>query len=385
MKTLDPDFVRRLRYSHDSLAEADLQAVGAPVAARRQAERRKHLTCAMRAVPELTPGLAAIIESVRQRVAPSYEVEAYVQSAPEVQAVSIGGGGGNMVAMVLTSGLVGLMQKDELEFVIGHELGHYIFGHYGYPDPEMAQTEAERLNLRHLQRAAEISADRVGLIACKAVDSCFWCMLKSASGLPRDLLRCDVAAYLDQARALGQMGGSEFEMDSSHPMFTVRVRALLWFQMSEVYQEWLGECGTQPIKMGDVDARIERDLAAATGFRLAEVNERAVQEAFMWGVVALLVADNRLDKGEQALLARTFGPDRANEVVSFLRESGPDSATARLEASLRGVKLLPHKTRAALHADLEQLSAQASGVSETRARLLRVIADRLSLATETGV
>lgn len=351
---------------------------------RQEVERRRQMAEAVRLSPAVTPELAAVVETVRQELGPGIHVEAYVRNAPETQALSIAGGSKGLAFVVLTSGLLRLLRRGELAFVLGHELGHAVFKHHGYPDALSAQTEAERLNLLMLQRAAEISADRIGFLASPNIEECLWAILKLASGLPRDLLRCDVASYLDQLRDLQDRGGSEYELLSSHPMFTARVRALLWFEMSDVYYEHIGRERSKGLSLQEVDKRIGKDLAAAGGFRLAEVNEQAARDALMWGLLNLFAADKRLTKGEQALLERIFGVQKAEKVIAFVRESGANGISSKFEASLRSMRLLSEQTRTALYQDLVRLSAQASGEPEARARLLRIVADRLSLGTQPG-
>ncbi|HEY2793201.1 MAG TPA: M48 family metallopeptidase, partial [Micromonosporaceae bacterium] len=55
--------------------------------------------------------------------------EMYVHRNPDVNALSIGT---NQPFIVLSTGLVDMMDVDELRFVIGHELGHTMSGHAVY-------------------------------------------------------------------------------------------------------------------------------------------------------------------------------------------------------------------------------------------------------------
>ena len=64
----------------------------------------------------------------------------YVVQSPTVNAMTIGM---DKPFIVLTTGLVDLMDTDELRFVIGHELGHALSGHAVY-----------RTILMHLMRLA---------------------------------------------------------------------------------------------------------------------------------------------------------------------------------------------------------------------------------------
>ena len=76
---------------------------------------------------------------------------------------------GQDIVIGLSSQLVKLMSKNELVFVIGHELGHALYEHYKLPASGLCQGSippSRTLQLMSWSRQAEISADRAGLICC---------------------------------------------------------------------------------------------------------------------------------------------------------------------------------------------------------------------------
>jgi hypothetical protein len=121
----------------------------------------------------------------------------------------------------------------------------------------------ENFNLLALARASEISADRIGLLSCGSTESSFRAMLKLASGLNDRHIRFDVATYLDQARALLEMGGSRFQLLSTHPVITSRVKAILWFEMSDRYYQFTGRKGHAPLEWDKLEYNLQRDMSAA--------------------------------------------------------------------------------------------------------------------------
>ena len=55
------------------------------------------------------------------------------------------------VDIIIASRLIELLDKDELSFVIGHELAHYLYKHYLYPHPNLAFSELDNISLAQLE------------------------------------------------------------------------------------------------------------------------------------------------------------------------------------------------------------------------------------------
>lgn len=115
--------------------------------------------------------------------------------------------------IVLQSGAVDLLTDDELLFLIGHELGHWISGHKPYHMltealfyPSFNTTEwqvlltAIKFTLLNWYRISDYTADRYGLLCCKDAKYALCAMIKMA-GLPKkeyDNINC--LAFLKQAK-----------------------------------------------------------------------------------------------------------------------------------------------------------------------------------------
>lgn len=309
------------------------------------------------------------MEDVRQRLIPDYTLDAYIQNSPEMQACCFPGTG-QSVSIALTSGLIQLHSLDELRFVIGHELGHHLLGHHAYPEPDEAKSQVENLNILALKRAGEISADRVGFVAVNDKDSAYKAVLKLATGLPDKYIRFDLSAYLDQARELKNSGGSEFGLMSTHPVCSTRMRALLWFDMSEAYYQWACRSERPPLSRDLLDKRVAKDLAAVSGFRLSKINKEEADSAMFWGVLSLFVSDGHLSKDEQALMRQTFGEETALDALNFIRDNGADAVITKFEKALRSVRLMDEETKEALYQDLEHFAELAGGEIKVRERVL---------------
>jgi Zn-dependent protease with chaperone function len=198
--------------------------------------------------------------------------ELYVAANPVPNAHTLGM---NEPFIVLTSGLVDLMDEEELRFVIGHELGHAISGHAVY------QTLLQRLiqlsglfssipigglgiraivaALHEWSRKAELSADRAGLLATQDPATAFRVHMKLASGgLLSDL---DTPAFFAQGQEYldsGDLRDSVLKLllieNQTHPFAVVRAAELRRWVDSGEYTALLG--GSYPRRDDDSTATV---------------------------------------------------------------------------------------------------------------------------------
>lgn len=209
--------------------------------------------------------------------------ELYVSQSPQPQGLAIGM---DKPIIVLTSGLVELLDEEELRFVIGHELGHVLSGHAVY------QTLLQRLlqlstvlvaiplgglgvrvimaALMEWSRKAELSADRAGLLATQDPAAALRVHMKLAGG--GDLSNLDPTSFLAQGaeyEAAGDIRDSVLKLllveASSHPFAVVRAGELRRFVDSGEYTRILG--GDYPRRGDDAGAKVS-DAAqeAATSY-----------------------------------------------------------------------------------------------------------------------
>ena len=94
-----------------------------------RAVRLLYLGSAVRVDERQFPGLHRSLAEVGAVLDAPALPELFVQADPGYHAMTIGL---ETPIIVLDSGLVGLLDEDELRFVIGHELGHALSGHALY-------------------------------------------------------------------------------------------------------------------------------------------------------------------------------------------------------------------------------------------------------------
>ncbi|NGP53583.1 M48 family metallopeptidase [Thioalkalivibrio sp. XN8] len=343
--------------------------------------RSRLLADAISIGPELMPALHASIGAASSRLGLQSAIPGYVYSDPSPQAACVHIGGEDKSALMLSSGLIQLMSDEELTFVIGHEIGHMFFEHNLYPRPTDATGDGTRLNWLALQRAGEISADRIGLLACGSIDVAYRTILKTGTGLSEEYLRFDLASFLDQLRGLKSIGGHASGIVASHPILTVRMKALLWFEMSEAARR-LNGTGTHGLALERVDKRVESLLEEATGQMLARVRAESFSRAAMWAVLFAAVSDGVFSKEEQAGIERLYGRPAVQSALSYVRENGPGKVGIQFEDAIREVRFHPETGRREfwqrLRNDLSTL-----GIEESQfGRVLTIVEDRLGLAAQ---
>lgn len=144
------------------------------------------------------------------------EPELYVNMEPVPNAYTYGH---TRPFIVLTSGLVDLLDEQERLFVIGHELGHIKFGHVLYTVlAENLKTVIDiigratlgvgsllgtglALPLLDWYRKAELSADRAALLCVQDKDVAFRTFMKLAGGSRELFDEMDTAEFMKQIRA----------------------------------------------------------------------------------------------------------------------------------------------------------------------------------------
>ncbi|RLI07877.1 hypothetical protein DRO32_03220 [Candidatus Bathyarchaeota archaeon] len=153
--------------------------------------------------------------------------------------------------IVLSTGLVDVMEEDEVRFALGHELGHFLCQHVLYqtmvryiseivarlgdvisvagPLGGMTKVAVKPIEVALLSwsRVSEFSADRAGLIACRDLDTALSALVKL--GIPSRKLwgEVDVGELVRQAEELEleiEEGVEEFEEPSEPEGKLAKVR-----------------------------------------------------------------------------------------------------------------------------------------------------------------
>jgi predicted Zn-dependent protease len=190
--------------------------------------------------------------------------------------------GTNTPFIVLNSGLVELLDAEELRAVIGHELGHILSGHSVYRTmlynliilaQRIAWMPIGYIGLRAIiwgleewYRKSELSCDRAGLLAGQDLDASRRVLMKLAGG--SRLAEMNADAFHDQAReydAAPDLRDSILKLlqlqGNTHPFAVVRFAELDHWVQSGEYERILA--GDYPRRDTDRNASVTEEVRNA--------------------------------------------------------------------------------------------------------------------------
>lgn len=192
--------------------------------------RMRFLATAVRVSKALLPTVAASVEQLASRVDLGKPLEVFVYAEGSINAHVAETGSRFLVG--LSSGAVQTLTSAELEYVIGHELAHALYGHtelaVGHLVENPRFSDKSKL-LRAWERAAEISADRMGLLCCGDLEVATTALVKTLSGLPLPGVRVnpsDISGQWDSLLEELMDDGAAEVWENSHPFPPLRIKAL---------------------------------------------------------------------------------------------------------------------------------------------------------------
>ncbi|GAA3867110.1 M48 family metallopeptidase [Saccharothrix violaceirubra] len=229
-----------------------LQAVAGAFTER--GERLVHLASTIRVGPKQYPEL----DRLRLETAATLDIdpvpELFVRRDPTPQASVLGI---DKPFIVLTTGLIDLLDRDGLRFAIGHEMGHVLSGHalyqtilyrllrlqetLGWMPAAFWAVRAVIAALCEWYRKTELSCDRAGLLCVQDPAAALRVHVALAGGM--DLRQVDTSEFLKQAKeyeAVEDVRDSVLKLirtwPLTHPMAVVRAAELQKWAASEEYR-----------------------------------------------------------------------------------------------------------------------------------------------------
>jgi len=213
---------------------------------RRQADqgiRDRLMKDGIKLTEKLSPRIYGIFRDACRRLEVSAEVEVFCLPSAEVNAfatLDFRASGHSLLG--ITAGALEKLDDGELQSVLGHELGHFLFGHnrlmalvstdHANPSCTVLPPLGESLFLRW-RKKSEISADRAALLACGNFFESAKGLLKATFGLSDRNLNLDVEALLGQLEEIQGRPELMEENFASHPLLPVRLKALHMFSQSK--------------------------------------------------------------------------------------------------------------------------------------------------------
>ncbi|MDR2689771.1 MAG: DUF4011 domain-containing protein [Azoarcus sp.] len=315
--------IESIRFRGEAVhAENLLRQLGAEWAAKTPADPARVRRALMARSLLLSEGMAPNLYQVARTLAARFGIDEPIEI---YQAAGAENASMHMVAspvlMEVQGRLLSLLDDDALAALLGHELGHYLAhgernaaclaAHAVLQDgraPPALLDAAQRLSM-----AQELTADRVGLIACSGLDAALRLEMVVVTGLCADTLGWDTQAYLEQSRALMEMALADGEIaeGSSHPEHSLRTWALWLFSESDVYCQITG-LGSGARTLDEVDNILSRVL----GNPVMELGQATVlddtpiemHECALAACVLVAMADGEFHDLEMQAIERIFAP-----------------------------------------------------------------------------
>lgn len=235
---------------------------------------------AVRVGPRQRPKLDALYTEVLATMDWPERPELFVSQTPFANAMAVGF---EKPFIVVNSGALDLLEREEQRVILGHELGHIMSGHATYTTLALiilniGLTSIAGLGLIALPiqlallewyRKAEFSSDRAGLLASQDPQASMRLFLRFAGGTAaEDEISLD--EFLVQAQEYEEGGtaiDSVFKVLNvafrTHPFNTVRAAELQRWIQSGGYDRILA--GDYP-RRGDTDRPLGADYADAAGY-----------------------------------------------------------------------------------------------------------------------
>ena len=329
------------------------------------------LTNSVRVSKEILPKVGSAIETVFDRIKIENNFNFFVTADNNQANASCSlMSSASRPDIVLTSRLIELLSLEELQFVIGHEVAHYVYQHALYPNHNNVEDRNLKLNILNLSRAAEISADRIGFLACANLDASLKANFKLASGLSDKHFNFKPSTYLDQLRDLEDLGKSSSELWSTHPSFLIRMQSLIWFSMSKEYHEFFDKKKKGSYSLSEIDEKLDSKIKKITGDELENSNKRIYESALIWGSLDIYLSDKKFSKDEQEEFSNRFG-EKAKKAISLMKISNARSMLdKKIDTSFNDASKLLKTEKNKLVEELKTIGKETGGDKMKKLKIL---------------
>ena len=196
----------------------------------------------------ISPRIFKIVTETKQKLNLEGEYEVFCLNSSSINAFAYvqPAQGKNFFIVGMTSAALEELEDLEIQFILGHEFGHFLFEHnrMNYlinPNPTsqgvtLLPSMGESIFLRW-RKKCEISTDRVGLIACGNFEAAARAMLKTAYGLTGKNLNLDVDSLLQQIDDLKDEPEALEVNYRSHPLMPLRLKVMQMFAESPIFNQ----------------------------------------------------------------------------------------------------------------------------------------------------
>lgn len=274
---------------------------------------------------DVTPDLDKCVSKACFRLGvPRGAVNVFVNSSHEIQAACYYTST-EQCLIRLSSSLVNLLSQEEICFVVGHELGHFLLQH------SPVATSSNSFEYFVFQRAKEISADRIGYFATSDRTSSLKAFMKTASGLLDHHLGGLSERYIEQLKNLKNSKLRENPF-STHPPILLRAHIL---------DKFIGQVRNldfQHIENREVIGANNETDAIVSQFLDQDYNEmleKLCGDLRIWIAAKIVCSDGRFDHNEQKKFLDLFGEETLEKLIAFIGDLGSDEVVESINKKIR--------------------------------------------------
>jgi uncharacterized tellurite resistance protein B-like protein len=342
--------------------------------------RRRLLATAVRLSRGMALNLHKMADNCRERLGLDIPLELYVYASPQLNAACVKPEDGRLF-ILFSSSIIEGFSDNELQFVIGHELGHYNYGHHDIPIGHILRGHSKpvsprlALDLSSWSRYAEVSADRAGAYCSDTLETVAHALFKLASGITGSQVSFNLKEFLSQLDEMqlaaddpGQSAPTE-DWFSTHPFSPLRVRALQLFYESE----WMDAKG---FKAADLELGIQGLMSLMEPSYLEGRTDtaEAMRRLLFSSAIAIMDANDGVNDDEKALFEKFFGAHSLDEKLNI--EKTIRILDDRIEQANESASLAQ---RMQVVRDLCSISRADGHVHPKECALLRDIAKKLGI------
>lgn len=295
-----------------------------------QGVRERLLKDGIRLSERLSPRIYAIFRDVCQALQLEAQAEVFCLPSPEINAFAI-----LDVRKDVTYSLVGVtamalerLEDAELRSILGHELGHILFGNNrlaalistdaANPSVTVLPALGESLYLRW-RKKAEISADRISILASRNFRSTATSLLKATFGLSERNLNLDIQALVGQVDEIRGRPELMEEAFASHPLLPIRLKAAELFSRSAKAKRAGYPVEGTPIGDGELEDAVDELVKLTRRYPFQPAHQAVMRVVALAGAL-LLSADKDVSDEEVKILVqilhRWFTDEPESEIVT---------------------------------------------------------------------
>lgn len=292
------------------------------------------------------------------------------------------------VRIGITSALLEKSSAAELCFILGHELGHAIMSHNQLSAQQVMNTPGvtplQIMRVMAWKRAAEVTADRMGLMCGESFEKSTRSLFKVSYGFDiekDEALHHYVNEFEKSTKTMAENIQPE-DLISTHPFGPLRLMALRYFSQSEVFSQFVGKPKFEYDKP-TMESKIHEIISVFESSYLnnPENLTKDVKDFLFLGAIAVSASDGNVDEQEVLAISNMLKRPVDKLEVQQTLDAGPTATYARLkEISLLLDQNLLINDRLFILRDICVIALADGKIMQSEFEVLTYIADFLNIS-----